>query len=205
MDGHILVIPTSWLPSFQGFLPVNEGPKLFEQLTTPGTCWIKRALAEQDINFKQVVPVVMLVDHQDPTKVFCYRRASKEEVRLQGKRSILVGGHLEFLRDVRGSYHSHPIFNCLLRETKEETSLTLSEGNFQLLGYMSSTESEVSKVHLGLLFLARIDPQEIMGDPNEIAEWEMVPVSSILVKGPMDDWSKIAQQVLLDLAKARTS
>lgn len=165
--------------------------------------WVLRSGLEENPRFKQIVAVTMLVT-EDFKEVFSYLRFSRVDPRLNGFHSILVGGHVNLSKDTKDPFWL-PLWACLAREVQEEVSVKVSSERVKLLGFINSTENPIDQFHLGALFIAIVKPEEVCPREDGIREGRMVSLPSPFSPGArVDGWSKIAHQVLIDLAQART-
>ena len=91
----ILVIERKHIPEpllKQGFNPASES-LVKSLLENPQLFFMQRDLAENDPNYKQLIPYVVF---QSPKGFFSYQRGNaSSETRLRMLRSLGVGGHIE--------------------------------------------------------------------------------------------------------------
>lgn len=102
-----------------------------------------RAAMESDPTFKQIIPYLVL---RDGPRWFLMRRTrAGADVRLHDRWSLGVGGHLNpGDRDVAGG---------LAREWREELVADF-EPEYRLVGLLNDDETDVGRVHLGIVFVA---------------------------------------------------
>jgi predicted NUDIX family phosphoesterase len=143
--------------------------------------WEPRAAMENDPRFKQVIPYLILRDRGD---FFLMRRTrSGGDARLHDRFSIGVGGHVNPAdRDLAGG---------LAREWAEELEADFRP-RFSLVGLLNDDETEVGRVHLGIVYLA-----EAAGRPvrvREVAKLEghfAGPAAVAAVYDQMETWSQL--------------
>lgn len=194
MDDNGAVLVVDSLPAdFEGFLPLSEGTELSARLAWNPSSWILHTEeGEKEGGVKEIVVAALLVS-QDFTQVFRHTRGSTV---FQGLLSLLVTGHVD-VSDA-GDPCKDAILTCLLRELREEVGIEVPTEHIQLLGFLNTNKSEISKLHLGVLFLVSVDPSKIVADGIEVLDGEMVPISSALPEGSTtSDWDRIAYPVLL--------
>ena len=185
VNENIFVLPreAAW-PLGNGFFPLPEG--LLEGLEHHGR-FMDRALAEQDPAFKQIIPYVM-VEHGG--QVLSYRRTSRSgEERLRHKCSIGFGGHIN---DTDQRPGTNILYTGLMREINEEIFLpTLTE--IRLAGCINDDSNPVGRVHLGLLFRARLaTPAFTINEPDKlVAQWSSLAELDAL-RADMETWSQLA-------------
>lgn len=173
-----------WASNFQ---PEPNGFDALARLNGMGNlmAFIPRADCETDVSYLQLLPYAVVMTHDG--RIVGYNRPTKGggEVRLAGNFSIGFGGHVE-LEDVMDcrDYPDLPsliVEAALVRELEEEINLR-SEGELsrwvcppysvvlnqssQFLGIIRSQDSDVDRVHLGLIYLVRCNTE---GMPNLIA------------------------------------
>ncbi len=161
-----------------------------------------RSLAEGDPRSKQLVCYVVLWSGE---RVFHYRRtAHGGERRLRGLRSIGIGGHLN-AADAAGHGGLAGLERALRRELAEEVVLPTAPA-VEYVGLIDDDATEVSRVHLGIVALARLpEPQVELRDPA-LTEGEFSRPSDLLARrDEFETWSQICLPALLDLEGARSS
>jgi len=195
---QVLVVPTALfhrLGHFQGFSAEVE--KYLEALLSgEHVSYRPRGEMEQDPSFKQLIPYVLFCYRDDAgiEHVFRYTRgAGQGEGRLHRKRSVGVGGHIS--SDDAGS-ELNPYDEGLRREVEEEVAIG-ADYQPSLVGLINDDETEVGRVHLGIVH--RFDLAEPRVEPREddIAEAGFQPVGEILGElEHYETWSQICLQAL---------
>lgn len=154
MIEQILVVPRSQIEShlhFHGFRQVQED---FLEILLQHNAFKPRDVMESDPSFKQIVPYLLL-RHED--QVFRYWRTRKGgESRLHHLYSIGVGGHIN-QRDENLFSSGQQIFReAAMRELQEELECVQTP-ELTWIGIINDDETEVGKVHLGLVYEAHFD------------------------------------------------
>ena len=165
---------------------VPMGHIIFNNLTPKLRCE-----AECDPSFKQIIPYV-LVEHKPTGRFFMTTRIGGEE-RLKGQASIGLGGHLEDGEDV---------VDALFRELEEEIGLAKDQmTEIILCGYINSDLNEVDSVHLGVVYHAYTDREDIscLESNKLVGGWFTVPqMKEARRNGYMESWSAVCFDALLD-------
>lgn len=191
MTERVLVLPRAEVPGgtdFEGLRPADdhELEALRVAVARHGR-YLERPLAEEDPAHKQLIPYVVV---RDGARVFLmHRTEAGGDVRLHGKASIGVGGHLNPVDD-----GDDPLTAGLRREWGEELVADW-EPRFTLLGLLNDDSNRVGAVHLGVVFSVEADGRRVdvrehekligaFADADEIAaSWDRLETWSQLVAG----------------------
>jgi predicted NUDIX family phosphoesterase len=196
-EEHVLVVPTEVFKSvgyFQGFCSTPQS-YLEELLKPENVSYRPRAEMESDPSFKQLIPYVLLhhTDHEGVAWVFQYTRGKGQgESRLHQKRSVGIGGHIS--SDDASVGDAYEI--GMQRELEEEIHIG-SEFSSACVGLINDDETEVGRVHLGIVH--RFDLQSPTVSPREegIQGAGFQPVSEMLQKlDEFETWSSICLKSL---------
>ncbi len=185
---HVLVVPTllfHQLGHFQGFSPALE--RYLSVLLSPDyTSYRPRPEMEADPSFKQLIPYCIFTCQG---QVFYYRRGGGQgEARLRKKRSIGVGGHIS---TVDGTVATTAYRAGMQRELEEEVEIG-STYHETCLGLINDDETEVGKVHLGVvhkfeLILPKVSPREASMMESGFASPEVLQAE----RDDFETWSQI--------------
>lgn len=194
---HVLVVPTGVfhkLGHFQGFC--GDVRRYLDGLLDPQhTSYRPRALMEQDPSFKQLIPYVIF-RHRDAlgrTLLFQYTRGKGQgEARLHAKRSVGIGGHISADDSSAVSAYEEG-----MRRELEEEVLIDTPYRSQLAGLINDDETEVGRVHLGVVHLFDVDVPAVRPRESEIIEAGFRPVDELLADLPkFETWSQICLKAL---------
>jgi predicted NUDIX family phosphoesterase len=194
---HVLVVPTEvfhGLGHFQGFCGDTE--RYLKGLLDPAhTSYRPRSAMEQDPSFKQLIPYVVFRyrNAAGQTHLFQYTRGKGQgEARLHAKRSIGIGGHISADDAVQASAYDEGMRRELAEEVTIDTPYTS-----QLAGLINDDESEVGRVHLGVVHLFDVEQPAVQPRETEIIEAGFRPVGELLADlSKFETWSQICLKAL---------
>lgn len=190
---HVLVVPTALfheIGHFQGYT-TNIDPYLERLFDPEHMSYRPRPEVEEDPSFKQLIPYCVF---RHEGKVFYYTRGSKSgEERLHAKRSIGIGGHISAEDENSGSNVYHV---AMQREIEEEVYLE-SEFTQNCVALINDDETEVGKVHLGIVHIfdlkaAKVRPRE----ESIILTGFEEPSNLTQSKEQFETWSQICLEFL---------
>lgn len=151
--------------------------------------YMSRAQAEQDQNFKQIIPYIIFTCNG---KYFVMqRKKTASEQRLASKYSIGIGGHIR-KEDMGG----HTIFDWAQREFEEEVNY---KGTIRMktIGLLNDDSNEVGKVHFGLVILFQGDNENIsIKDEHKSGTMLTADECKAMLEN-MENWSKLTLQAIL--------
>lgn len=197
---RVLVVPTELfheLGYFQGFS--REMDKYLDELFSPEhTSYRPRGEVEEDPSYKQLIPycIFRYRDADGVEKIFQYTRGSGQgEQRLHAKRSVGVGGHISSV-DAEGNGDLHPYEEGMRRELDEEV-LIEAPYTEQRVGLINDDETEVGKVHLGVVHIFDVTEPAVRSREEDIQDDGFRPVADILAElDHFESWSQICMQAL---------
>jgi predicted NUDIX family phosphoesterase len=197
---QVLVVPTALfheLGYFQGFS--DDVTRYLDELLSPEhTSYRPRGEMEQDPSFKQLIPYVIFryVDAGGEVSVFQYTRGKGQgEKRLHAKRSVGIGGHISS-DDEQSERDLHPYHEGMQRELAEEVAIHCGYTE-RMVGLINDDETEVGKVHLGVVHIFDVDTPDVEPREDEIIETGFRPVRELLedLEG-FESWSQICLRAL---------
>ena len=154
--------------------------------------YLARAAAEHDRSHKQLIPYVVL---RDGERVFLMRRTDAGgDVRLHGKASIGVGGHLNPVDE-----GEDPLLAGLRREWAEELEAAW-EPEFRLVGLLNDDGNPVGAVHLGVVFTVEADGRPVSVRERDKLTGEFVePAAVAATWDRLETWSQLVAAAVLGL------
>ncbi|MEQ8210903.1 MAG: phosphoesterase [Lacipirellulaceae bacterium] len=204
-EEQILVVPTSKfhnLGHFQGFS--NDLDRYLPALLEgDDLSYRPRGEMEEDPSFKQLIPyVVFQFTNTDGVKqVFQYARGgSGGEKRLHAKRSVGVGGHISSDDASAASPQSNSADDVyregMRRELEEEIDINTAYRE-TCVGLINDDETEVGKVHLGVVHLCEVDSPQVAQREEDLRDAGFKPVPELLAQiEQFESWSQIVLEAL---------
>jgi predicted NUDIX family phosphoesterase len=197
---RVLVVPTELfrrIGYFQGFSG-DVGRYLDTLLRPEHTSYRPRAEVEKDPGFKQLIPY-MIFRHTDAAgsqTVFQYTRGvGMGEGRLHRKRSVGIGGHISAI-DAAADGAGNPYEEGMRREMDEEVAID-APYTAGCVGMINDDQTEVGRVHLGIVHLFDVQRPAVRPRETEIIECGFRPVEAILADMTgFETWSQICMTAL---------
>ena len=169
MSESVLVVKNSlirpFIPQEGPCLITNEAMTIYETILGDHS-FMPRAEAEEDYSHKQAIPYVAV---RHGGRYLMLRRTNKQtERRLHDKMSLGLGGHINPGENSNGDI----IMSALHRELEEEVHITRPAG-LTFAGIINDESNNVSKGHLGLLFILEAASDEFQVRETDLmsAKW----------------------------------
>jgi predicted NUDIX family phosphoesterase len=188
----VLVVPRERVMgprAWRGILSGGAGPYL-EAIAAAGR-FEPRTAMERDPAFKQVIPYLVL---RDRGRYFLMRRTrAGGDERLHERFSIGVGGHV--------NPGDGDLAGGLAREWSEELEADFVP-EFRLLGLLNDDETDVGRVHLGVVYLAEAAGRSVaVRETNKLQGQFVAPAALLAVYDRMESWS----QLVFDFVSGRAA
>ena len=181
-EEQVLVVPRDRMMGSRGWRGVlGQGAGTYLDVIAAAGRFEPRAAMERDPRFKQVIPYLVL---RDRGRYFLMRRTrAGGDERLHDRFSIGVGGHLNpGDADLAGG---------LVREWREELAADFVP-EFRLLGLLNDDETDVGRVHLGVVYLAEAAGRAVAVRETEKLEGTFAAPAALLgVYDRMETWSQL--------------
>jgi predicted NUDIX family phosphoesterase len=171
--------------------------------------FVERRWAEKDSSFKQIIPYTVVCSGE--AVLLLRRLAAGGEPRLHGKLSIGVGGHINpvdrdvdaFAAETEGKKF---IDRAALRELEEEVALQ-QRPRIEAVGLVNDESNPVGSVHLGLVYLARVDRPEARVRETTQLEGHFVSIDELQhiatqPQSKMETWSALLCKRLKEVLAA---
>ncbi|MBC8868509.1 MAG: phosphoesterase [Planctomycetes bacterium] len=194
---RVLVVPTELfhrLGYFQGF--TADVDRYLEELLGPeNTSYRPRSEMEQNPGHKQLIPYVIFryTEPSGRAHLFQYTRGTGQgEQRLHRKRSVGIGGHISS----DDAEEINPYDEGMRRELAEEVIIETAYQE-RCVGLINDDETEVGKVHLGVVHIFDVESPDVRPRESEIKDAGFVPVDELLsdLEG-FESWSQICLEAL---------
>lgn len=173
---------------YNGFTIVEQ--KILENLFK-NAYFIDRDLAEKDESKKQIIPYVVIKNERE--QILVVQRTKKQtEKRLHNLYSVGIGGHINPID--KNDIPELTFYNGLNRELNEELYIDKLK-SLEYVGLILDNSTEVSRVHLGFLFIAYVTNADIREKENFNELW-LEESEFKKFNGNFEGWSKIALRAL---------
>lgn len=194
MNQEVLVFRSGLLNdigSFQGYT-LETDKYLSTIFDTANHFFIPRSIAEQDQNYKQIIPYVAL---RYKNLFLSYIRDKGGEKRLTGLRSIGLGGHIEPF-DKRQALSGRDLYlTAMERELREEVIFTATT-NKRIVALLNEDSTPVGRVHFGILHVIDLAEPSVTGLEQEITELEFFSLEELKkMFTQLENWSQIAVDI----------
>ena len=194
-DERVLVVPRERIMDARGWRGIVESgaAAMLDVIATEGR-FEPRAAMERDPRFKQVIPYLVL---RDRGRLFLMRRTrAGGDERLHDKLSIGVGGHLN-PGDV-------DLAGGLAREWAEEIAADFVP-ELRLVGLLNDDETEVGRVHLGVVYVADADGRAVrIRETRKLEGAFAEPAAVRAVYDRLETWSQLVLDAIGDESGAGT-
>jgi len=112
--------------------------------------FFRRGPAEKNPKMRQPIPYIIV--YSEGHVLLLTRLKKQGEKRLHGKKSIGVGGHINPCDEGKYGF----VVQAAIREIEEELDMDKDGRNLNRVGLIKLSESDVDRVHLGVLFVVRV-------------------------------------------------
>jgi predicted NUDIX family phosphoesterase len=186
-DELVLVVPRDRVMDARGWrgIATAGAARLLAVIAAEGR-FESRAVMEQDPRFKQVIPYLVL---RDRGRLFLMRRTrAGGDERLHDRYSIGVGGHL--------NPGDGDLTGGLTREWAEELAADFVP-EFHFFGLLNDDETDVGRVHLGVVFVAEADGRAVRVRETHKLEGDFAePAAVRAVYDRLETWSQLVLDAL---------
>jgi len=186
LQEKVLVVPRTVIDPFCKTVFTPDAASV-EKAVLANCQFLERTQAEKDYNFKQVIPYVV-VQHEN-RYLLVWRTSKQTEARLHNLYSLGVGGHINDT-DIP-STGTNIILVGMRRELTEEIEVE-GQQSCELVGIINDDSTDVSRVHMGFVFLLRTaSPRYTIMEPEKYtADWKS-PSELANYYTKMETWAQI--------------
>ncbi|UBH12409.1 NUDIX domain-containing protein [Macrococcus armenti] len=200
-DEQIIVVDRETIFSheknhFNGFISM-EDQRALEIYETLSKYEVKRrGDMEEDERYKQLISYCILENEQN--EVLVYERLSGGgENRLHGLSSIGIGGHMNRIDNAQ-------IEDVLLenasRELEEEVGITdVSLNALELIGFINDDDTEVGRVHIGLVFKLKVNASEIFVNETDTLKIDWKKEHVLMQETNYESWSRLIIEAIYNV------
>ncbi len=155
--------------------------------------FISRKTAETNTRWKQIIPYSIISYNN---LFLTYTRGQKsDENRLTGKLSIGLGGHINpkdaYLINNKYAFSFDTIVKAMKREIDEEINIK-SSYEHKAVGIINDDTSNVDKVHLGVLFIWKLQKKAIEYREGDITKIQFMTKDELINNyHSFERWSQI--------------
>ena len=191
---HVLVVPTLLFHEigyFQGF--TGDVGRYVDTLLDPlHTSYRPRDEVEEDPSYKQLIPYCVF---RHNGRIFNYKRGNSQgEARLHAKRSVGIGGHISAIDDAAESAYDEGMRREIDEEVFVETTYTS-----RCIGLINDDETEVGKVHLGIVHQFDLDEPKVRPRESSIIETGFDDPGDLSARSDeFETWSQICLKHLIE-------
>ena len=185
MEENVLVVKTQALSDVltkEGVLKVSE--EIIKSKLREFGEFLPRSVAEFDENYRQIIPYVVMMSKG---KVLLLRRTTRQgEKRLHNKYSLGVGGHINDTDAFSDLWETFK--KGMEREIDEEVEAEIKE--LKYIGLINETSTEVSRVHLGVAYIAKVEFHDLKEKDKFEIQW--IHFEELCKKDwGLEGWSKL--------------
>lgn len=202
-------------PPVNGIIPLDQpsAKNFIKHLNalTDEVWYIPRSNCETNPDLRQLLPYVVIMDHNG--NILCYNRPAKNggEGRLAGNFSIGFGGHVEIQDWTDSPWFT--CFNAVERELREELYMEDADNGIDpmdtlyhtLAALILSNDTPVDSAHLGLVLVSKWPSvgntpcQIVSNEPDQICNLRALTLEQAKAEANPESWTaKILASGLLE-------
>jgi predicted NUDIX family phosphoesterase len=195
-EENILVIRRSLFDELGRFQGLSFEPQRYLKaiISDGNTLFLRRAEAENDPTYKQIIPYVILA--YEGRVVYYVRGKRAGEQRLVAKGSIGIGGHLNDADVGLFSLNEEHYNRVVEREVHEEIHL-LSKFRNQIVALLNDDSTEVGRVHLGIVHIFKLKEPKVEKREAMITGLTFLTKEELMTRREsLESWSQICVDAL---------
>jgi predicted NUDIX family phosphoesterase len=203
-EENVLVIKRSLFDQLGAFQGLSFEPERYlgTLLARGNNLFVRRVEAEHDPSYKQIIPY-SIIAHGD--RVLHYVRGKKAgEQRLVAKGSIGIGGHLNDTDESLFAWDEEAYRAGVERELNEEIRISTTYDD-HVAALLNDDETEVGRVHLGIVHVFRIDEPRVEKREAMITNLEFLTHAELLARrDSLESWSQLCVDQLPRLLSSQS-
>ncbi|UOB19850.1 NUDIX domain-containing protein [Macrococcus armenti] len=200
-DEQIIVVDRETIFSheknhFNGFISM-EDQRALEIYETLSKYEVKRrGDMEEDERYKQLISYCILENEQN--EVLVYERLSGGgENRLHGLSSIGIGGHMNRIDNAQ---IEAVLLENASRELEEEVGITdVSLNALELIGFINDDDTEVGRVHIGLVFKLKVNASEVFVNETDTLKIDWKKECALMQETNYESWSRLIIEAIYNV------
>jgi len=203
-EEQVLVVERKVVEQAGMFQGLNfDVERYLRELFVPGVaCFMSRAQAESDSDYKQLIPYVIMTYGG---KYLSYMRGKRAgERRLVGNRSIGIGGHINPVDNKVPLFDSdcRELYRCAVeREVAEEVTVEARHTD-HIAALLNDDSNEVGQVHLGIVHCWTLDSPSVSKQEQMIAQMAFMSRDELEeVRDTLETWSMLCLDNLKEMTK----
>lgn len=195
-EENVLVVKRSLFDELGAFQGLNFEPEryLTAILSRGNNFFLRRAAAENDPSYKQIIPYAMMA-HGD--RVLHYVRGKKAgEQRLVAQASIGIGGHMNDADESLFAWDEEAYQAGVEREVNEEIRIETTYDD-RIVALLNDDSTEVGRVHLGVVHVFRLDEPKVQKREAMITNLQFLTRAELLARrDSLETWSQLCVDAL---------
>ncbi len=203
MDERVLCFRSGLLDELGRFQGLSTDVERYfpTVVSDPHCAFVRRGDAENDPDYKQVIPYVIFV-YED--SVFAYRRGKRGgEERLHEQYSVGIGGHIEVDDRDLFSQDDFGYFDAMRREVVEEIITDFPTEPPGCAALINDDSVDVGRVHFGVVHVVDLSRPEIRKRESAITDSRLVPIAeAVRNMQSYETWSRLCLEHMDELRAA---
>jgi len=198
-EEKVLVFKREILEQAGAFQGLNfEVEPYINTIFAPGVLsFMDRSEAENNPNYKQIIPYVILAFEG---KYLTYVRGKRAgETRLIGNRSIGIGGHINPIDDEVPLFDTdyRELYRCAVEREVAEEVLVESKHTDRIIALLNDDSNPVGRVHLGVVHFWTLDSRDVRKREQMITQMAFMSSQELEeAKDSMETWSRLCLEGL---------
>jgi predicted NUDIX family phosphoesterase len=185
------------LGSFEGVKTAGLAEAVNGLLDPENHFFMDRALAEEDPQFKQLIPYCVF---RCGNRILHYTRGKAGgESRLHAKISVGVGGHVNPVDMGEGRTGAAAYHAAVTREIEEELSMAEAHEH-RIIALLNDDSNTVGQVHLGVVHLIELKSDQVSSREDALLDLCFTPLEDLngVLFDRLETWSQFCVRYLVE-------